>query len=120
MVDSVRRVGEVRSSAAGGVAVTAGGRRWWGARAQRGDPARLEAFSDGVLAIAITLLILDVRVEQQPGQPLASALREALPELSAYAGSFLQIGIIWANHHALFRVVRSVDQLVLLINLLLL
>jgi uncharacterized membrane protein len=93
---------------------------WWSGSAERGDPARLEAFSDGVLAIAITLLILDVRVEQQPGQSLASALGHATPEVLAYAASFLQIGIMWANHHTLFRIVERVDQLLLLANLLLL
>jgi uncharacterized membrane protein len=100
--------------------VTGSRNRWWGTRAERGDAARLEAFSDGVLAIAITLLILEVRVEQPPGESLAAALRHALPDIGAYAASFLQIGIIWANHHALFRVVDHVDQLLLLLNLLLL
>jgi uncharacterized membrane protein len=94
--------------------------RWWGAGADRGDTERLEAFSDGVLAIAITLLILDVRVEAPAGTNLTAALSHALPEIGAYAASFLQIGIIWANHHALFRVVNRVDQLMLLLNLLLL
>ncbi|HEY6424288.1 MAG TPA: TMEM175 family protein [Pseudonocardiaceae bacterium] len=94
--------------------------RWWGAGTDRGDTERLEAFSDGVLAIAITLLILDVRVEVPAGTSLAAALGHALPEIGAYAASFLQIGIIWANHHALFRVVDRVDQLMLLFNLLLL
>jgi len=94
--------------------------RWWGAPSERGDTARLEAFSDGVLAIAITLLILEVRVEQAPGQSLAQALRHALPDIGAYAASFLQIGIIWTNHHALFRIVDRSDQLLLMLNLLLL
>lgn len=94
--------------------------RWLGAQADRGDSGRLEAFSDGVLAIAVTLLILDVRVDQQPGQSLAEALHHALPEIGAYAASFLQIGIIWVNHHSLFRVIERVDQLLLLLNLLLL
>ena len=94
--------------------------RWWGSRSERGDAGRLEAFSDGVLAIAITLLILEVRVEQSAGQSLADALGHALPEIAAYAASFLQIGIMWANHHALFRVVDRVDQLLLMLNLLLL
>ena len=95
-------------------------RRWWSGGAERGDAARLEAFSDGVLAIAITLLILDVRVEPEPGQSLAEALGNAMPQIVAYAASFLQIGIMWANHHALFRTVRQVDQVLLLANLLLL
>ncbi|MDT7598581.1 MAG: potassium channel family protein [Pseudonocardiales bacterium] len=94
--------------------------RWWGGDAERGDARRLEAFSDGVLAIAITLLVLDVHVEQVPGESLAEALAHALPEIVAYSASFLQIGIMWANHHSLFRVVDRVDQLLLLANLLLL
>lgn len=94
--------------------------RWWGVDAQRGDSVRIEAFSDGVLAIAITLLILDVHVEQPAGESLASALRHALPEIAAYAASFLQIGIIWANHHSLFKIVERTDQLLLLLNLALL
>lgn len=92
----------------------------WGGSADRGDTARLEAFSDGVFAIAITLLILEVRVEQEPGQTLADAIRHAGPDILAYAASFLQIGIMWANHHALFRIVERVDQLLLLANLMLL
>jgi uncharacterized membrane protein len=93
--------------------------RWWGV-AERGNTGRLEAFSDGVFAIAITLLILEVRVEQSPEESLAAALDHALPEIGAYAASFLQIGIMWANHHALFRLIDRVDQLLLLFNLLLL
>lgn len=95
-------------------------RGWWSGSAQRGDAARLEAFSDGVLAIAITLLILEVRVEPEEGESLAHALGHAMPQIVAYAASFLQIGIMWVNHHALFRTVRQVDQIMLLANLLLL
>lgn len=100
--------------------MTPSSHRWLGARADRGNPARLEAFSDGVLAIAITLLILDVRVESVEGGSLAGALRHALPEIAAFAASFLQIGIIWVNHHSLFRLIERADQLLLLLNLLLL
>jgi uncharacterized membrane protein len=92
----------------------------WGARADAGQPGRLEAFSDGVLAIAITLLILDVHVDTEPGRTLAAGLHHALPQIIAFAASFLQIGIIWANHHALFRLMDHIDQLLLLANLLLL
>ncbi|WP_163508482.1 TMEM175 family protein [Fodinicola acaciae] len=91
--------------------------RWFGA-SDRGDTARLEAFSDGVLAIAITLLILEVHVET--GRPLGEALARATPHIIAYAATFLQIGIMWANHHILFRSVERIDQLLLLANLLLL
>jgi len=93
--------------------------RWWGV-AERGSAGRLEAFSDGVFAIAITLLILEVRVDQAPEESLAAALHHALPEIGAFAASFIQIGIMWANHHALFRLIDRVDQLLLLLNLLLL
>jgi uncharacterized membrane protein len=93
--------------------------RWWGV-AERGQTGRLEAFSDGVFAIAVTLLILEVRVETGPEESLAAALHHALPEIGAYVVSFLQIGIMWANHHALFRLVDRVDQLLLLANLVLL
>jgi TMEM175 potassium channel family protein len=96
-----------------------GANRWWGV-AERGGTDRLEAFSDGVFAIAITLLILEVRVEQGPEESLAEALHHALPEIGAFAASFLQIGIMWANHHALFRLIDRVDQLLLLFNLVLL
>jgi uncharacterized membrane protein len=80
----------------------------------------LEAFSDGVLAIAITLLILEVHVLPHDGESLRAALVRTAPSLVAYAASFLQIGIMWANHHTLFRVVAKVDQLLLLTNLMLL
>ena len=63
--------------------------RWLAYRAERGSPARLEAFSDGVLAIAITLLILDVRVEPEDGESLAHALGHSLPQIGAYAATFL-------------------------------
>jgi uncharacterized membrane protein len=102
-----------------GALVTGQANRWWGV-AERGDTGRLEAFSDGVFAIAITLLILEVRVDQAAGESLAGALHHALPEIGAYAASFLQIGIMWANHHALFRLVDRADQLLMLANLVLL
>jgi uncharacterized membrane protein len=90
---------------------------WWGGSTARGDAARLEAFSDGVLAIAITLLILNVHVDPGHGETLAHALGRAWPEIVAYVASFLQIGIMWANHHVLFRVVAKVDHVLLLLNL---
>jgi len=95
-------------------------RLWWGGQAASGDAGRLEAFSDGVLAIAITLLILDVHVDKVEGRSLADGLQHASPELIAFAASFLQIGILWANHHVLFRLIARVDQILLLANMLLL
>jgi uncharacterized membrane protein len=75
--------------------------------------ARLETFSDGVFAIAATLLILNVTVS---GAPLGSALVHAWPSYAAYAVSFLTIGIMWANHHGVFSQIGKVDRTFLMIN----
>jgi uncharacterized membrane protein len=75
--------------------------------------SRLETFSDGVFAIAATLLILDVHAG--PGE-LGAELRHSWPSYLAYAVSFLTIGIIWINHHTVFTQIRRVDRLFLLIN----
>src|SRR3954471_16019392 len=80
---------------------------------------RLEAFSDGVIAIAATLLVLELHVPD-PGEDVGAALVHQLPSLAAYAVSFLTILILWVNHHALFHVVARVDRPVLFLNGLLL
>jgi len=91
---------------------------------RRRGPERLEAFSDGVLAIAITLLVLEIRVP--PAEDLAdpNKLIEALgalwPSYLGYLISFVTIGIIWANHHNLIRLVDRVGHGLILANLLLL
>ena len=83
-------------------------------------PARLEAFSDGVFAVAITLLALDLRVDG-PGQgTLADQLGHQWPVFAAYVVSFFVIGIVWVNHHALFTSFARVDRSLLFLNLLLL
>ncbi len=80
--------------------------------------ARLETFSDGVLAIVITLLALELRPpEVEAGQTLARALWEQWPSYLAYVLAFAQIGVIWLNHHRLFEQVRVVDGRLLLLNL---
>ncbi len=85
------------------------------------DTGRLEAFSDGVLAIAITLLVLELRVPRDLGdESLARALAHEWPSYAAYVVSFLVIGIMWVNHHSMFRLVRYVNRPVLFLNLLLL
>jgi uncharacterized membrane protein len=85
------------------------------------SPARLEAFSDGVFAIAITLLVLDLHVPDPASTgDLAQALGEQWPSYVAYAVSFLTIGIIWINHHAMMRRLARVDHTILSLNLLLL
>jgi uncharacterized membrane protein len=84
---------------------------------------RVEAFSDGVFAIAITLLILDLAVPPRgsgESGALADALLHEWPSYFAYLVSFLVIGIIWVNHHTVFAKVRQVDRLVLFANLALL
>jgi TMEM175 potassium channel family protein len=82
---------------------------------------RLESFSDGVIAVAITLLILDIRVPPQgTAQTLLSALLGDWPHYAAYVVSFLTIGIIWINHHAMISRLARADYSILILNLLLL
>ncbi|GAA0993711.1 TMEM175 family protein [Subtercola frigoramans] len=82
--------------------------------------ARLEAFSDGVMAVAITLLVLDLHTSASTGVPLGQQLVEEWPSFLAYVLSFFVIGTIWVNHHMMFRRVVEVDRLTMLYNLLLL
>src|SRR6266511_2077549 len=78
---------------------------------------RVEAFSDGVFAIAITLLILII--EPPSGKrSLAHGLVRLWPTYLAYAASFLTIGIIWVNHHAVFHQIGKVDRPLLFLNVL--
>ncbi len=82
---------------------------------------RLEAFSDGVLAVAITLLVLDIKVpEPTPGRTLGHQLLSNWPNYAAYATSFITIGIIWINHHVMVGRLRRANHVVLVLNLLLL
>ena len=82
---------------------------------------RLEAFSDGVIAVAITLLVLNLGVPDPASTPhLAHTLGTKWPEYAAYAISFLTIGIIWLNHHAMIGRLREADHTILLLNLVLL
>ena len=85
------------------------------------DRTRLEAFSDGVFAVAITLLALNIAVAGPGhGQSLADQLGSHWPAFVAYVISFFTIGIIWVNHHALLRSVKAVDRTLLFLNLVLL
>ncbi|QKG20873.1 TMEM175 family protein [Actinomadura verrucosospora] len=79
-------------------------------------PERLRAFSDGVFAIAATLLILEVKAPAAD-ERVWHALRHEWPALAAYAVTFLVIGIAWIHHHNLFHQVRTVDRRMLLLNL---
>jgi uncharacterized membrane protein len=78
---------------------------------------RLETFADGVLAIAITLLVLEIKVPE-PGSDLGRALLDLWPSFAAYIVSFLTIGIMWVNHHRLFLLVRHATPAFLMLNVL--
>jgi len=85
------------------------------------DRSRLEAFSDGVFAVAITLLALNIAVAGPGhGVSLARQLGSHWPAFVAYVISFFTIGIIWVNHHGLLRAVKSVDRTLLFVNLVML
>ena len=84
------------------------------------ETGRVEAFSDGVFAIAITLLILSVTIDHAPNGDLGSVLVHRWPAYLAYAVSFLTIGIMWVNHHMLFTLFERVDRPLLLLNIFLL
>ncbi|HEX6966326.1 MAG TPA: TMEM175 family protein [Gemmatimonadaceae bacterium] len=80
-------------------------------------PNRLEAFSDGVIAIIITIMVLELRV---PHGTSAAALRPVLPVFLSYILSFVYLGIYWNNHHHMLAVTRRVNGAILWANLYLL
>jgi len=92
------------------------------------ETSRLEAFSDGVFAVAITLLVLNIRIpglDLPPsrllsGSDLWHALGDEWPMLAAYVTSFAMIGIMWLNHHRLFTHIKRINTVLVLLNLLLL
>jgi uncharacterized membrane protein len=86
----------------------------------RWETSRTEAFSDGVFAIAITLLVLDIGVPASEFDDLWSAIFHEWPAYLGYATSFLTIGGIWLAHHGVFRRLRHANNRVMRINLLLL
>jgi uncharacterized membrane protein len=77
-------------------------------------PGRLEAFSDGVIAIIITIMVLELKV---PASHEPSALVAVWPTFLSYLLSFLMVAIYWVNHHALFHFCRAVDNAVLWTNI---
>ena len=81
------------------------------------EPARVEAFTDGVVAIIITIMVLEIRVPH--GADLA-ALQADIPVLIAYVLSYVNVGIFWNNHHHMLHVTERVDGKVLWANLALL
>jgi uncharacterized membrane protein len=84
------------------------------------ETTRVEAFSDGVFAIAITLLILEIKVPLPGSGELRRELLRQWPSYVSFAISFGFIGIMWMNHHRLFNHIERCDDLLLVFNLLLL
>jgi uncharacterized membrane protein len=78
------------------------------------DKGRLEAFSDGVIAIIITIMVLELKV---PHTDSLEALKPMIPVFISYVLSFIYVGIYWNNHHHMFNVVKSVSGSVLWANL---
>ena len=79
----------------------------------RWETARVEAFSDGVFAIAITLLVLEIGVDPADFDHLWQALADEWPSYLAYVTSFLTVGGVWLAHHRLFSHLRYVDPMLL-------
>ena len=88
-------------------------------RDERRGVARLEAFSDGVFAIAITLLVLGIEVPHTSSTELDQALSDLVPDTFAYFIGFAVIGIFWINHHAFFGEVERHNNRLLWSNCLL-
>ncbi len=87
----------------------------------RSQTTRLEAFSDGVFAIAITLLIIEIHVPaREHAETLGHELLRIWPSYLGYLTSFLTIGVMWINHHYVFELIARVDRTMLLLNTLLL
>lgn len=84
------------------------------------ETARIEAFSDGVFAIAITLLILNIRIPAPESGALAIQLARQWPSYLSFFISFAFIGIMWVNHHRLFTHIHRSDNMLMVLNLLLL
>jgi len=80
---------------------------------------RIEAFSDGVFAIAVTLLVLEIRLPEHDGS-LTERLGDAWPAYVAYGISFVTLGIMWANHHTIFSLIDRSSHGLVVANLLLL
>jgi uncharacterized membrane protein len=79
---------------------------------------RINSFSDGVMAVAITLLVLNIEVPQVSSADLPSELRDLAPSLGSYALAFALVGRYWILHHGLFEVLRGFDGVVMWLNLL--
>lgn len=82
---------------------------------------RLEAFSDGVIAIILTIMVLELHFEGAVDEDnFMEQFHHLLPSIISYAVSFVMVGVLWVNHHHLFHAVKGVDNKLLWLNLLLL
>jgi uncharacterized membrane protein len=84
------------------------------------NKTRLEAFSDGVFAIVITLLILDIRLPEVDYAHLGETLKEVYPRILSYVMSFVVIGIYWISHHNSFQLIHKTNKAFLWMNIFLL
>ena len=80
------------------------------------ETGRVEAFSDGVFAIAITLLVLEIRLPAESEGELAELLLAQWPSYVAYVISFMVIAVMWVNHHHLFKFIKRTDNVLLFLN----
>ena len=87
---------------------------------ERWDTARTEAFSDGVFAIAITLLVLEIDVPESDFDNLARGIAHQWPSYLGYVTSFVTIGGLWLAHHGVFRRLAFVNSAIMRLNLVLL
>jgi uncharacterized membrane protein len=80
--------------------------------------SRLEAFSDGVIAIIITVMVFDLKFAEAPtSETVWASFGELLPRFASYAVSFLMLAIMWVSHHQLFHTIRRVDNRLLWLNI---
>jgi uncharacterized membrane protein len=84
---------------------------------ERTDLGRIMSFTDGVMAVAITLLVLNLEVPTVPGDELDSALVDLIPSLIAYLLAFALVGRFWVIHHRLFETLRAFDATLMTLNL---
>jgi uncharacterized membrane protein len=82
------------------------------------ETARLETFADGVFAIAITLLVLEIHVPETGSTDLAGAILDQWPSFAAYVISFLTIGVMWVSHHQMFTLITRTTPTFLYLNVL--
>ena len=80
------------------------------------ETARIEAFSDGVFAIAITLLVLEIKVPIGAGHDLGKLLVAEWPSYFAFVTSFATIGIMWMNHHRMFNLIGRANPMLMILN----